>query len=479
MKHFLTRTTIPAFAISTALALLPIHTVNAQETTSGITHNDSKEEEYKTKIIEKEYDKWRKLLTYDQYMMFNMYHLLHLNNLIKEANGKIDIIKSGELDERKMIRTIDELLMKKKIDKDIHVYKYLTAEEVGFKHSELIEISAYDTKINRHSFKDLSENFKYGISVGYLDPYLTKKEEKFNGPILLDLKLLKGTHIGYLDTNGHIILPRNQGIIITNLSIIVENGKEKIKVEAELVDKDTITTKIETKENTINKHFRAAIENGTSSHRENELPVETKLIKIVPNNLNASFAVNKAAILLHLLTQSIPGDLLIKTIEQMNPKGALTITDIPWGKLDNVIDQDFKKISDHTFALYDIDKKQIVLNLGTHKQLLYSLQTIGEDDPAPETPVQSLIHEFGHAVDMLILNELSTTSEFKDIYTEEKDNIKIENYMKKNPQEFFASAFSYLFSPNTYYQERIKKEAPKTVTFIQNALKKTGLYKIR
>ncbi|WP_416516490.1 anthrax toxin lethal factor-related metalloendopeptidase [Bacillus cereus] len=48
---------------------------------------------------------------------------------------------------------------------------------------------------------------------------------------------------------------------------------------------------------------------------------------------------------------------------------------------------------------------------------------------------------------MLILNKLSTTSEFKDVYTEEKDNIKIENALVKNPQEFFASAFSYLFSP--------------------------------
>ncbi|MFV1009124.1 hypothetical protein JMZ96_19690 [Bacillus cereus] len=50
-------------------------------------------------------------------------------------------------------------------------------------------------------------------------------------------------------------------------------------------------------------------------------------------------------------------------------------------------------------------------------------------------------------MDMLILNKLSTTSEFKDVYTEEKDNIKIENALVKNPQEFFASAFSYLFSP--------------------------------
>ncbi|MGN4409901.1 anthrax toxin lethal factor-related metalloendopeptidase [Bacillus cereus group sp. MYBK59-1] len=476
MKYSLTRKILPAFAITTALGLLPIHTVNAQETFPGITHNDSKEEEFKETLKTKDYDEWRKSLTYDEKQIFSLFEFLQLNPLIKEVNGNIDIINSNELDQfdkRKSILALDALLMKKKIDMDIHVYKYLTAEEVGFKPSELS--LPYESIINRNAFKNISENFKFGISVGYLDPHLTKKESKFNGPILLDLKLPKGTHIGYLDTNGHILLPRDRGIIITNSSIIVEKGKEKIKVEAELVDKNTVTTKIEAKENTINKHFRTAIENSTSIPEKNKIPVETKFIKIVTNNLNASFAVNKSATLLHIFTKSVPGDLLVKTLEQMNSNAALTITDIPWRKLGGVINQDIQGISDSSFASYNVNSKQIVLNLSTHKQLLYSLQPIGDDDSAPETPIQTLIHEFGHAVDILILNKLSTTSEFEDLYKEEKNNIKIEDYMKKNPQEFFASAFSYLFSPNTHYQERIKKEAPKTVEFIQNELKKKGL----
>ena len=76
---------------------------------------------------------------------------------------------------------------------------------------------------------------------------------------------------------------------------------------------------IQAREDSFNDYFRKLIEKDTSIHRENEIPAETKLIKLVTNSLNALFTLNRAETLLHVLTQNIPSDLLIKTLEQMNP----------------------------------------------------------------------------------------------------------------------------------------------------------------
>lgn len=295
--------------------------------------------------------------------------------------------------------------------------------------------------------------------------------------ILLDLKLPKGTHVGFLNNKDHILLSRNQGILVTNSSIIVINGKEKIKVEAELIDKNLIKNKIQTKEDRLNDYFRKIIEKGTSIHRENEIPTETKLIELVTNSLNASFTVNRAETLLHTLTQNIPSDLLLKTLEQMNHRAAITITDSSWENLESELGQSFSDLNENALAFYDHKTKELIVNLSIHDHEINPFKLIRDGHSAFETDVQTLIHEFGHAVDDLILNDLSQTSEFIDLYQEEKGNIKIEHYMTSDQEEFFASAFSYIFSPNTQYQMRIKQEAPKTVAFIQKALEEKGLYK--
>lgn len=43
MKYFLSRTTISAFVITTILGLSPMNRVNAQENSSDMLHNESKE----------------------------------------------------------------------------------------------------------------------------------------------------------------------------------------------------------------------------------------------------------------------------------------------------------------------------------------------------------------------------------------------------------------------------------------------------
>ncbi|MGX5452592.1 ADP-ribosyltransferase [Bacillus cereus] len=479
MKHSLTRAIIPTFAIATILGLTPIHTANAQENTPGIAHNDLKEEKFIETFKTEYYNEWKKTLTHNELESLELLKYYDLNGLLREVNGDIDLIKIDLLDSdeiRKSILTLDKAVMKsKKIEKDIHVYKYLTDKDIDFKLGNLY--SKDMTIIDRDKYHLISKDFKYGIFSGYLDPHLTKQESITKGPILLELKIPKGTHVGYLDNNEHILLPRNQGVNITKSHIIVENGKERIKFEAEIIDEKKVMDEIKDKENTINKFFREAIEKGTSNHRENEIPIDTKLVNIVTNSLNASVTVNRAENLLHVLTQNIPSDLLIKTLEQMKHDAPITITDYNWDTADKKFGLNMTKQYEEPLGIYNYRNKQLVLNLSKHEHQVDSLPEILVGLPAPKSGVQTLLHEFGHAVDDLILNNSSQTFGFDQVYKNEKDNIKIEKYMQKNQREFFASAFGYIFSPNPQYQMRIKQEAPKTVEFIQNELKMKGLLK--
>ncbi|MDA2118446.1 ADP-ribosyltransferase [Bacillus cereus group sp. MYBK59-1] len=489
MKYFLSRTTISAFVITTILGLSPMNTVNAQENSSGMPHNESKEKN-KEIIKTEQFDEWKKSLTPSEEDALEGFKYSKINELIKKVDGNIDFIKGdlyvnvgntykllGVDGIREVIRNLDTALMKsKKIEKDIHVFRYLTEADVDFRIGDL-STSFHQSTINRDKYKLISQNFKYGFYNDYLDAYLTEEEGLSKSEILLDLKLPKGTHVGFLNNKDHILLSRNQGILVTNSSIIVINGKEKIKVEAELIDKNLIKNKIQTKEDRLNDYFRKIIEKGTSIHRENEIPTETKLIELVTNSLNASFTVNRAETLLHTLTQNIPSDLLLKTLEQMNHRAAITITDSSWENLESELGQSFSDLIENALAFYDHKTKELIVNLSIHDHEINPFKLIRDGHSAFETDVQTLIHEFGHAVDDLILNDLSQTSEFIDLYQEEKGNIKIEHYMTSDQEEFFASAFSYIFSPNTQYQMRIKQEAPKTVAFIQKALEEKGLYK--
>ncbi|OJD95842.1 ADP-ribosyltransferase [Bacillus anthracis] len=491
MKRSLLKTTIPSIMMVTVFGFTLINSVHAQENTLGIPQNESKEEKNKEIFKTARFDEWKKSLTPSETDALEVFKQTYINQFIWGVDGNMDFIKRdlyvniGSKEEkldadgiRNTIRSLDKALMKsKKIEEDIHVYKYLTEKDLDFRIGNLYSSSDLNT-INKEKFKLISKNFKYGFYNSYIDPHLTKKKSvSKRWPILLDIKLPKGTHVGYLDNEGHILLQRNQGIIITNSSIIVEDGTERIKVEAELIDKKLMKNEIQAREDSFNDYFRKLIEKDTSIHRENEIPTETKLIKLVTNSLNASFTLNRAETLLHVLTQNIPSDLLIKTLEQMNPDKAITITDSSWNNLENELGEKFKDADDDTIAFFDHKTKELIVNLSLVDHHINSLQSIRDNKPALESDVQTLIHEFGHAVDDLILNDLSLTSEFNSLYEEEKGNIKIEDYMTSDQREFFASAFSYIFSPNTQYQMRIKQEAPKTVAFIQKALEERGLLK--
>ncbi|PEZ23383.1 hypothetical protein CN345_28540, partial [Bacillus thuringiensis] len=67
--------------------------------------------------------------------------------------------------------------------------------------------------------------------------------------------------------------------------------------------------------------------------------------------------------------------------------------------------------------------------------------------------INTLIHEFGHAVDWMLFDKVSETQIFNEIYQKEHMNLVIpktiqRDHFRSNPHEFFAAVFSYMFSPN-------------------------------
>lgn len=82
---------------------------------------------------------------------------------------------------------------------------------------------------------------------------------------------------------------------------------------------------------------------------------------------------------------------------------------------------------------------------------------------------RAAVHGMGHVFDSITGWKSYTTDEFKNIFNEEKNTIKIidgRNYHKQSEKEYFAEAFyHFITDPST-----TKSTAPKTVNFFENLI---------
>ncbi|MGQ7875159.1 hypothetical protein [Bacillus sp. 1A] len=80
----------------------------------------------------------------------------------------------------------------------------------------------------------------------------------------------------------------------------------------------------------MNEIFKKAIERSVKNNIESPIKINPSLlrntlVKVHTKSLNASFAMDRAEILLQTLAQNVPSDLLIKTLERMNSNPAIYI----------------------------------------------------------------------------------------------------------------------------------------------------------
>ncbi|MCW1238500.1 anthrax toxin lethal factor-related metalloendopeptidase [Bacillus pretiosus] len=509
MKNLLIKSCVSIVTGTTFLVIPLGFTVHAQEETKNLNYADNheydNEEKYKEEIKTKEIKKWEDSLKKEDRNILNL--ATYTADILKQYDGFMDAamdiykretinVNNDSFDDEEeeelkgaidTVKKLDKLLEEKsmKSKDNIRVYKYLTKNDVNFDVGNTIYEKNNPTIVDRQKVDLIKKTFKYGVLTTYFDPLLTRpKQQNRKDMVLLDLKLPKNTPIGFMGKDGQIILQRNQGIEVTNYRIITERGREILEIEAKLVNKDTIDEKIKLKENLINDTFKQMIRSKINKSLKNDDKLDesisdNRLVKIHTVSLNASYAVDKAEMLLQTLVRNIPNDLFLKTFEKMNPNTAFYITDSKWSTAEYLwgMENSQKEIESesHVLAYYSPSKRDIVLNLSSHNVEFDPLKILKDGEEAPASDVQSLLHEFGHAVDNLIFNDVSKSIEFKYLFNKENANITIEDYAQTNPREFFASVFSYMFSPNVHFRKEIEQQAPETVSYIKNLILKNNL----
>ncbi|MDO6662042.1 hypothetical protein Q4571_15740 [Bacillus thuringiensis] len=271
-------------------------------------------------------------------------------------------------------------------------------------------------------------------------------------PIVLHLNMPSGRRLGYLE-DDKICIANEQVVKYGEMKIITNDGKQVIQIKCEINPNESAEQyrkKIKLEEKDINETFWA-VPNWDEKQTVAELSM---------GGFTASRFVNRAKILIDLLKKQIPIEKVKACIEKMeNKKGSICFMDYDYFILEAEKEGYDPEKAKQTVGRYVVDDKRLYIQLN-HPAL------ISEKDG----DVNTLFHEFGHAVDNLLFDDVSTSSEFEDIYKSEKDAVNIDPYFKSTPLEFFAEAFSYLYSIKNEQQEQIKKEAPRTIDFIKNKM---------
>lgn len=377
----------------------------------------------------------------------NQKKLLGDSSRIKKMNHDIEKFRrNAELlsnASKKDMELMDKALKEPsaKLKSDLHVYKKLKSTDLGYKGDSFYKTGT--NTIDRDKFNQLKHDFQYGIINNFMEVDLTEHSADKSEPIQLQLKIPEGIGVGHIDKD-QLLLERNHGIEIKKTSIIVNNGKQVIKVQADLVPKDKIQKKIKATETEINTKF------GTL------MGATGKLIQLDTEGFYASTLANKTESLMKQLTSNVPNELLAEMINKLNADGAITLTDM------NLVNRN-ENTSIDAKGFYDPSNKSIYVNLN-HKDHIHQQ---GSD-------LATLVHQFGKAVDELFVENtvLSETDEFKKIYKQEKNNLT-DLADSINEKEFFAAVFRDMYAPTTG-METIQKKVPKTVTFIKGKINATS-----
>ncbi|MCC0628065.1 MULTISPECIES: hypothetical protein [unclassified Clostridioides] len=80
------------------------------------------------------------------------------------------------------------------------------------------------------------------------------------------------------------------------------------------------------------------------------------------------------------------------------------------------------------------------------------------------------LHETAHAIDHIVLNDISKSAQFKRIFAKEGRFLGNVNYLGIYPEEFFAEAFAYYYL-NQDTNSKLKATCPQTYSFLHNLAK--------
>ncbi|MGU3443841.1 hypothetical protein ACLBXI_29305 [Bacillus cereus] len=428
---------------------------------------------------------------------------------LTEVNKELEMYRGNQTlmseQTKRFSRLIDSSLNNATLKENLYVHVPLTSEEIGISNLYLPNHTIDTTKV-----KQLLKDFNYGILNKFLTVTLTKQNTSVEKPVVLKLGISKGTNVGYLDEE-RLLVSRDHGIEITKSGMSKDNTS--IELEGVLVPKEEINQKIKQAENNLNEAYKDLA------------ATEKPLLSFEINGFYASSVVSRAKELFLALTQNIKSSIISSCVKKMDDtnRGAFLFTD-------KVLKNYYNKADESFLAFYSPTEKRLYIEVNQ----MYHLSS-GRLDPLTMTggqDIDSIIHEFGHAVDHLLLNLVSINNpEFKQMYskyysqfiegatrqiqnvsggqlriedikkivdyfitgtglteTEMKNwqsilyesgqkireyinkNGLMNDYMYTNAKEFFAVLFAYMYSVNTKDREQVKKTYQDVVDFIQKQI---------
>ncbi|MGH0590525.1 ADP-ribosyltransferase [Bacillus mycoides] len=405
---------------------------NVNKNISPLAIEDFEEDHEKAvKWAEENFKVWNGILTAEQKQLLeDTVRFQGVNSELEKFRGQP--IKDETIG--KDVDRMDEALKDSnaKLNSSVYLYKNLRREELGYTPGSFYEKDKI--KINREQFRQFSNDFKYGMIHDFMSANLTQHSGDQSQPILFHLKVPKGSSMGHLKED-QVFINRNQGFEVKSMKIITVKGREVIKVEAELVPATDVHKKVQNIENEMNADFKK------------EMGLDGKAVNLSVDSFYSSRVAERSKMLFQVLIKQMPKKSLPKTISRMKKDGAITFTDH---------DMTISGKAKDTKGAFEKDSKSlwVQINHEGHNQ-------------KKDEDINTLFREFGRAHDNLLFNNQSEKVNFKKIYEEEKNKIKIDDSIKKNTEEFFAGVFGYLLSPDSGIRKQIVEEAPGTAKFIK------------
>ncbi|AJI08518.1 MULTISPECIES: ADP-ribosyltransferase [Bacillus cereus group] len=171
-----------------------------------------------------------------------------INKYLRQNKGNINIPENSFLNRN--IINLDSAIEKAKMKESIKVYRRVGENAFGMEADSLRNKNT----INREKYRELAERFmnKEIKEYGYLSTTLVRgisDEAKIKSPeialmpIILELNIPKGTKAAYINDLSdkpwelELLVGRGSTFKIHGMSIIVENGRERLKVTADLLKK--------------------------------------------------------------------------------------------------------------------------------------------------------------------------------------------------------------------------------------------------
>lgn len=442
-----------------------------QEKEQDVKENIKQEQDVK-RWAEKYYKKWMGSLSSKQKESLNELknpasEEYNINLLLKYTDGDVnrrplDVSIESTKRYKEDIEAIDQALSNPagKTANKIDVYTDMDVFDLNnMDEKELID-PMNPNKIDREKLRIFKTNFTYGLSNNYLIVDLHEKQDGNTSILKWHIELPAGTNTGYLG-NNQLVLQRNTGLEIGEIQVIDQQGKEYIRINAKLVNKDVIDTKIQMAQSKLNQSWNSLL----------KLPVNTEFFKFEVNNRYASSITEGALPTIHEMMSNIPNNLVQKVTNFMLEKnGKFILTD---KFIRNTPEAYYprKPISD---VLDRYDGIKGIFNEQNRTLIMTAPSTSVEGDHGMS--VRTLTHEFGHAVDYYIasiigMKERMACSDhplFKGIFQKEGNNLT--EYGKTNAQEFFADTFMMIYSNNPNERTEVLQKAPETFKFINNLI---------